>query len=489
MAAPPTKALQTGIPGLDTLLGGGIPLRNTVVVTGEPGTGKTILCSQIGFLAAARGLPVVFATVTSEPHDKLLEELSGFAFFRPELLGDQVFVVSAYASLKNGAKEARNLILDTVRARSAKVLFLDGLRSVRDLWRDESTLREFLYEIGLGVAAANCVALITTEYPVRELMALPEATTVDAIVSLALNRHGVRRLRRIEVAKLRGRAHLTGEHFAEISNEGMRVIPRLETLIASDADFSPDGARAAFGLPQLDALMDGGLPVASTTMLAGGMGIGKTLFSAYFASEGARKGEKALFVSFYEPATSLVARAQRIGLEIQPCIESGALQIVYHPPSEREADILVDQVLADVRRLEARRLVIDGLGALEMSIFDADRRHAFLAALSVRLRLAGVTTIFTKEVAKIAGTELDFSDTPIAILGENLILLRYVELGGRIHRIVSVLKMRDSNYESDLREFEITDQGVRILAPLRSDGGLLTGNALPIESDISGAST
>jgi circadian clock protein KaiC len=235
--------------------------------------------------------------------------------------------------------------------------------------------------------------------------------------------------------------------------------------------------------------MDGGLPVASTTMLAGGMGIGKTLFSAYFASEGARKGEKALFVSFYEPATALVARAQRIGLELQPCIESGALQIAYHPPSEREADVLVDQVLADVRRLDARRLVIDGLGALEMSISDADRRHAFLAALSVRLRLAGVTTIFTKEVAKIAGTELDFSDTPIAILGENLILLRYVELDGRIHRIVSVLKMRDSNYESDLREFEITDQGVRILAPLRSDGGLLTANPLPIESDISGEST
>src|SRR5437762_2622949 len=165
MPAPPTTALQTGIPGLDTLLDGGIPLRNTLVVTGEPGTGKTILCSQIAFLAAARGLPVVIATVTSEPHDKLLEDLSGFAFFRPELLGDQVFVISAYASLKNGAKEARNLILDTVRSHSAKVLFIDGLRSIRDLWRDESTFREFLYEIGVGVAAANCIALLTTEYP------------------------------------------------------------------------------------------------------------------------------------------------------------------------------------------------------------------------------------------------------------------------------------------------------------------------------------
>src|SRR5207245_7007022 len=123
--------------------------------------------------------------------------------------------------------------------------------------------------------------------------------------------------------------------------------------------------------------------------------------------------------------------------------------------------------------LGARRLGIAGLGALEQTVADADRRHGFLAALSVRLRFAGVTTVFTKEVAKIAGTELDFSDTPIAILAENLLLLRYVELRGRIHRILSVLKMRDSRYETDLREFEITDQALRILAPLRSVEGLL----------------
>ena len=89
-------------------------------------------------------------------------------------------------------------------------------------------------------------------------------------------------------------------------------------------------------------------------------------------------------------------------------------------------------------------------------------------------------------MTKIAGTELDFSSTPIAILGENLLLLRFVELRGRIHRILSVLKMRDSKYQSDLREFEITDQGIRVLAPLRSAQGLLTGQALPLGSAIGG---
>src|SRR5229473_2455516 len=292
MAPGARQLFPTGIPSFDTLLGGGIPRRRMLTITGNPGSGKTILGSQIAFLAAARGLPVVFATVTSEAQDKLVEELSGFTFFRPELLGEPVFLISVYAPLKKGAKEARDLILGTVLERSAKLFFLDGLRPIRDLWQDEARLREFLYELGIGLAAADCVGLLTTEYPIEELLGLPEATTMDAIVSLGVKRHGIRRLRRAEVVKVRGRAHLTGEHFLEIGSEGIRIIPRLEALIRSDADFVPDSGRAAFGLPELDVLMGGGLPVGSTTMLAGSLGIGKTLFSAHFALEGVRKGER-----------------------------------------------------------------------------------------------------------------------------------------------------------------------------------------------------
>ena len=248
----------------------------------------------------------------------------------------------------------------------------------------------------------------------------------------------------------------------------------------------PQEGRAAFGVSELDALLDGGLPVGTTTMLAGSMGIGKTVFSLQFALDGVGKGEKTLFVAFVEEPGVLITRARRIGLDVRPFIASGALQLLYQPPTEMEADSLVDRILAGIARLGARRLVIDGLGALELSVADVDRREIFFGAFSTRLRLGGVTTLFTKEVTKIAGTELDFSSTPIAILGENLLLLRFVELRGRIHRILSVLKMRDSKYQSDLREFEITDRGIRVLAPLRSAQGLLTGQALPLGSAIGG---
>lgn len=482
---------ETGIPSLDLLLGGGIPRRQTLIVTGDPGCGKTILCGQIASIAAARGQTAVLATVTSEPHDKLVDELSGFTFFRRDLLGDKLFLVSAYPALKKGAKEARDLLVNTVRVRGARLLFIDGLRSIRDLWQDEARLRDFLYELGIGLAAADCIGLFTTEYPIERLLALPEATTVDGVVSLSVTKRGARRLRRVEVVKLRGRPHFTGEHLLQIGRDGVSALPRLESLVPLDPPDEPAATapivRAGFGLPELDGLLNGGLPVGSTTMLAGSMGIGKTLLASYFATEGARLGERTLFASFFERAGGLIARAGRVGLDLRGAVDSGAVKHLYLAPTDVEADLLVHRILQEARALGATRLIVDGLADMEQSILDPDRRRTFLAALAVQLREAGVTSLFTREVAKIAGTELDFSDAPIAVLGENLILLRYVELRGRIHRILSVLKMRDSRYDGDLREFEVTEAtGVRVLAPVRSAAGLLTGQARPLGTSIGG---
>ncbi|MFY0583484.1 RAD55 family ATPase [Cystobacter fuscus] len=184
------QVFSSGIPSFDLLLGGGIPRRQSIIITGNPGCGKTILCGQMAFHTAARGISVVVATVTSEPHDKLVQALSGFSFFERGLLGDKLFLMSAYASLKKGAREARDILLHTVRERGAKLLFIDGLRSIRDLWQDEAKLREFLYELGIGLAAMDCIGLFTTEYALEKLLALPEATTVDGIVALDVLRQG-----------------------------------------------------------------------------------------------------------------------------------------------------------------------------------------------------------------------------------------------------------------------------------------------------------
>ncbi|MFY2558171.1 RAD55 family ATPase [Corallococcus terminator] len=488
MVSPPQN-FDTGIPSFNVLLAGGLPARQSIIVTGTPGSGKTVLCSQVAFAAAARGMPVVAVTVTSEPHDKLVEALSGFSFHNPELLGDKLFLISAYSALKRGAKEARELLLQTVRERGARLLFIDGLRSIRDLWQDEARLREFLYELGLGLAALNCIGMFTTEYPLPRLMELPEATTMDGIVAVSVQSQGSRRLRRVEVVKLRGRPHLQGEHVMRITTEGVDFLPRLEATLPDVPEAPLDQERRGFGLPELDSLMYGGFPSNSATLIAGSLGIGKTLLASYFALDGARHGEKSLFVSFFDSPERVISRAKRVGLDMRPAYESGMLEIIQELPAEVEADVLIRRIIQRIEERGVKRLVLDGLAELEHSIMESGRRRAFLSSLALRLRQLGVTSLFTREVSKVVGTELDFSDSPVAILAENILLLRFVELHGRLHRILSILKMRDSKYDSTLREFEVADSGLRVLAPMRSSQGLLTGQARPVGTTIGGSET
>jgi circadian clock protein KaiC len=476
------EEIRTGIPGLDRLLGGGIPRRHALVVTGPPGSGKTILASQIAFTKAAEGTSVVFATITSEPQDKIVEAQRSFRFFDSKLIGEKLFFVSAYPWLKKGAKDTRDMLFKIVRERQANLLVIDGLRSIRDLWQDEAMLREFLYELSAGMATADCVTLYVTEYALARLMELPEATTVDGIISVSTAAVGSRRLRRLEVVKLRGRANLPGEHAMTIDSNGIAISPRLES-ITEPQPIRSEAPRMTFGLPELDKLLGGGLPSDSTTLVAGSTGIGKTLLGTYFVAA-ARDGQPGLIQSFFEPAESLVARAERIGIPVQRAIDDKIVQVEYRPPLEWEADRWLDDVLRQIRTHGIRRLLIDGITGLQSTIADPGRVESLLTALVIQLRGQGVTTIFTKEVSKLAGPEIDFSDTPISVAIENFIFMRHVELRGKLHRVISVLKMRDSAYDPDVREFTIAEEGLRVLEPIRSAEGLLTGLARPLGATV-----
>jgi circadian clock protein KaiC len=472
--------VNTGIPQLDLLLGGGIPGRHLLIVTGDPGTGKTVLCSQIAFAQAARGRSVAIATLASEAQDKLLAELRGMSFFEPERIGNELFLVSAYPWVQKGPKEARELLLRTVKERRAKLLFIDGLRSLRDLWQSEAKVRDFFYELNVGLAQHDAVGLLTTEYPLHKLMDYPEATTVDGIVALSARRFGGRMVRRIQVAKLRGRAHLSGEHVMHIGSDGISIVPRIEETTTPDPSFVPTSTRAEFGLPELDRLLDGGLPELSTTLLAGSTGVGKTLLGTYFVATGARRKQPSMLISYSEPVTRLLSRAKGISLDVAPLIREGLLHVEYRATANAEADDLVQEILDKTSQLGIKRLVVDGIGEIEQGTLEKERVRNVLSSLIIQLRDRGVTAVFIKEVPKIAGPELDFSDTPISVTAENLLFFRHVELRGRLRRIVSVLKMRESGYDPHLREFEISPQGVRVLGPIENAEGLLMGTARPL---------
>ncbi len=478
--SPSRSLLSSGVPGFDVLLGGGIPSRQSLLITGLPGTGKTVLASQVAFHHAANGTPVVLATTTSESQSKLLEDLAGFSFFSRQQLGEELFFLSIYSWLKKGPREAREVLLHTVRDRKARLLVVDGLRSVRDLWQDEAKLREFFYELSVGLAAVDCTAIFITEYPLAKLFDFPESTTVDGIISLSFEEGAAGRVRRAEVVKLRGMKHLHGRHLMKIDTPGIRLLPRGESVIVPDRDFVPPEGRAGFGLPELDSLFEGGLPHQSAAIVAGSTGVGKTLLGLHFAATGAALGENSLVFSFSEPSASLVARARRVSLELAPLLSAGRFHLRYDPCFELEADEIAELLLLELERLGARRLVLEDVDTLERSLGNPARARAFFGALLIRLRSMGVTSLFTRKISKVIGPELDFSESPMASIAENLLFLRHVELRGRLHRVLSILNLRNSRFDTSLREFEIRDEGLRVLEPLKSAEGLLTGTARPV---------
>ncbi len=465
------------MPGFDVLLGGGLPERQALLITGQPGTGKTVLASQVAFHHAARGTPVVLATTTSESQAKLLEDLAGFSFFSREKLGEELFFLNIYTWLKRGSREAREILVNTVRERKARLLVVDGLRSVRDLWQDEAKLREFFYELSVGLATVDCTAVFITEYPLDRLIEFPESTTVDGIISLSFEKSLAGRVRRAEVVKLRGMKHLHGQHLMRIDPSGIRILPRAESVTAPDVDFIPPGERASFGLAELDVLFDGGLPRQSAALIAGSTGVGKTLLGLHFAAAGAARGEKSLVFSFSEPTGSLVARARRVSLELQPLLSGGALRLHYDPCFEVEADQIAEQLLAELERSGATRLVLEDVETLERALDNPARARPFFGALLIRLRSLGVTSLFTRKISKVIGPELDFSDSAMASIAENLLFLRHVELYGQLRRVLSILNLRNSRFDPGVREFEIRDDGIRILDPIHTAEGLLTGQA------------
>lgn len=267
---------------------------------------------------------------------------------------------------------------------------------------------------------------------------------------------------------------LLGLHTVRIDHCGIQLFPRFEALAgAADAKL-PQGRRAS-GLPELDAMVSGGLPGGSITALAGAVGTGKTLLSLQFLLEGAHRGEPGLLVSLRETEAEMIAKARGFGFDLETPIRSGRIRFVRHSP----VDLVVDEAMkALVDELDGgvvERLALDGILELLEPIPEEARRRALMHVLADQLRSRGVTAMIPVPVSQAVGPELDLGRTPMAMLAHNLLLMRNVEYQGELHRILSILKVRDSDFDASIRRYMITSEGLRILAPGDTAEGLLSG--------------
>lgn len=475
-ALQPLPLLPTGQPGLDAVLGGGLRRGGMYVVLGGHGAGKTVLSNQLAFARAAEGEQAVVVSMLAESHGRMLQHLSGFSFFEPSWVPGRVTYLSGVGALEEAGLDGLAALLQrAVRERRASLLVLDALSTVVELAPSTLALKHFLRKLGALCDLTGCVALLVGPPTLEGNEAVLAAP--DGMLRLASRPTGMRTVRELEVVKLRGAAFLEGRHHYTIGPDGLAVHPRIEALLADAPGDQPvDHARLPVGIPALDAMLRGGVAAGSSTVLLGAPGAGKTLLGTHFLAEGAARGERGLFFGLYETPPRLVAKMEGIGVALQPHVEAGRLALLWQPAQEHLLDVLVERLLGAVHQHRPARLFIDGADGFVQGAAEPARVARVFSALTQELRRLDVTTLITQEAA-LFGEDLRLAGLGLSATFESILFLRQVEVRSRLRRLLSIVKVRESDYDADVREFRITARGIQMGAPLRGADALLSGQA------------
>jgi circadian clock protein KaiC len=469
--------IPSGVPNLDLVLGGGVRVGDMLMVTGPPGSGKTTLALQMAFHTAARESAACFVSTTSESPKRLLEHARSYDFYDETLIGRRLFLLSVFPLIQEGLQPVQQALEREVREREATVLVVDGLMTLYDLHPEPREVRRFLFELTAMLSTLGCTLLVTssraqTDDPVHAA----ELTMADVLISLSQPLVSDGTERRLRALKVRGQTPLLGLHGMRVDHRGLWVYPRFESLSRPGTVGAAEG-RLASGLPELDGMISGGLPTGSVSALAGSVGTGKTLLSLQFLLEGTRSGETGVLLTFRETEQELITKARGFGLDLEAPLRDGRILIVYHSPVDLSVDQTMHELADTLESSACRRFVVDGIAELLEPIPEAPRRQTLLHVLGEQLRSRGITAMIPVAVSQTVGPELDLARTPLAVIAHNLLLLRYVEFQGELHRIFSILKVRDSGFDPTIRRYMIDSDGLRIFPPDDSTAGLLTGIA------------
>ncbi len=471
--------MASGIDGLDTVLGGGLPASRLYLVEGDPGSGKTTLALQFLLDGASRGEPVLYVTL-SETTEEIAQvaESHGWA-----LDGVDVCDLSAVRDVTTETEytlfhpseveldETTRVVLDRVERTTPKRVVFDSLSEMRLLARDPLRYRRQILALKQFFAGRACTVLMlddrTAEESDRQLQSI--AHGVIRLEALSPDYGGQRR--RLQVIKLRGVAYTSGFHDFTIELGGLRVYPR---LIASDHHVAFEPSAVASEASGLDDLLGGGLDAGTSTMITGPAGCGKSTLALAYAARAGRRGERASVFTFDEGRATMLARADAIGLDLSSQIESGNVAIRQVDPAELAPGQFAHEVRDAVERDGARVVVIDSLNgylsAMPEERFLSAHLHELLAYLAQR----GVATIAIMGQYGLFGSHMA-PPVDVSYLADTVVLLRYFEASGEVRQAISVVKKRGGAHERTIREFRIDASGIQIGDPLEDFHGVLTG--------------
>lgn len=478
--------LATGVPGLDVILGGGVPEFSFNLIVGAPGCGKTTLAHQVMFAMASPERPALFFTVLGESPLKMLRYQQQFSFFDPDKVNESIRFVSLGDDVASGTfAQVLKRISNEVETTAPALVFVDSFRSVMLEVEQQSerpvSQQQFIQQLGMQLMGWGATTFLIGEYS-SKTSPPPIFTMADGLISLEQSVFRNSMVRKIQILKMRGQETRPGMHTFRITGDGVVVFPAVE--IRDDGNLAPwsrraerAGKRLGMGVPRLDEMMGGGLPSGYSLLVAGPSGSGKTILATAFLVEGVRMGEAGVIVAFEQTPSQSRSRT------IDDLVRAGSIGLINTRSLDLSMDEVIQHLISLIHSMKATRVVIDSLSGFELAVaptFREDFRESLFRMIAALSNL-GVTVLMTSELED-RYSDLRFSPYGSAFLTDAIIVQRYIEVGSRLKRVMAVVKVRASAHSNELREFEIDDGGIVIGEMLADYGGILSGSptlALP----------
>ena len=479
---------STGIPGLDDILAGGLPLNRLYLVEGTPGTGKTTLALQFLLEGQRRGERGVYVTL-SETEDELraaavshgwsLDGLSIIEFVpEAELGSEQEQTLLHPAEFELG--EATRRILARIEQERPARLVLDSLSELRLLAQTPLRYRRQILALKHRLTRDHCTVLLLDDRT-AEPRDLQLHSLAHGVIALERNpnQYGATR-RTVSVVKLRGVSFRGGDHDYAIETGGLAVYPRLVASEHNDG-FSLVAVRS--GNAELDALLGGGLVPGTSTLVMGPTGTGKTSLVTRCVLSALERGEPSAVFMFDEQLGTFFIRSASLGMDLRPHVNAGLLQVRQIEPTDLSPGEFVHYVRRAIEADGVRTVVIDSLNgylhAMPNEGYLLLQMHELLSYLSHH----GVLTLLILGQHGLVGQVQ--ANVDLSYLSDTIILMRFFEAAGAVRRGLSVVKTRVSDHEPTIREFSLGSQGLTIGAVLRDFDGVLSGT--PVYRGTAGA--
>ncbi len=479
-ARQPLVKVNTGIQGLDEVLEGGLPVGRTTLITGGPGTGKTVMALELAYRLATAGRPALMLSF-EERADALRTNAATLGFDLAELEEAKALKLT-YAepptkAVRSGEFDLRGLLAllgGQVEALGVQVVVLDAIDQLMRTFDDPERVRTELHAVHDWLLDHQLTGVLTLKAdPNGELQYPFLGFLTDCVLHLDQRMEGQVRTRRLRVVKYRGSGFLSNEYPYLLSASGVIVMPVTSAILAG----STSDPLLSSGDMALDQILGGGYRAGSAVLLAGPTGVGKTTLAALFARAACDRRENVLYVSFEEPPESMFMSLKQIGVDLQRLVDAGQLTMLARMPEATVPEAHLLDMLQTIDTIRARHVVIDAISAVrrmgsEQAAFDV------LVRLIAYCKREGITCLLTNQTTE-PGQVHRISGIGISSLVDTIVVVHYVDVDDAVRRRLLVVKSRGARHSNQYHWLELTDSGISLSSTAAETPELPAGKPTP----------